>query len=234
MGELKILIHLPKCGGTTIAANLENRLEDRFFHYISKAHDPILQHHIETGFRDIDVMMIHNPKFPYDRIPAEIEADYLAVCREPLSAAVSMYNFATNARHTRNYDKVRGLNFWQFYAFTNKINMWRPNFQTYYMCNKWHLAALEAFLDRHAVRLFPMARMAEAYSSLTGAELDPTLDRNRSPNYHKLEHALTSPTFAVENTSKMITIDDLAEEELRLLADLFDVDLELWRRANAA
>lgn len=232
MSKTKIFLHLPKCGGTTIAANLENHLGDRFFHYISKVHDDILMRHIETGFRDIAVMMVSNPKFPHAKISPELEVEYLAICREPVSAAVSLYNFTTNARHTRNYKMVRGLSFWEFYAYAHRIDMWRPNFQTYYMCNGWNLAALDSFLERHSVQLFTMADMKDVYRRLSGRKIDPALDRNRSPNFHKIDNALTSPTFSVDDTSKMISTKDLSKKDLRILSALFEVDFELWRRAT--
>lgn len=232
--QLKIFIHLPKCGGTTITANLQQHLGERVFQYISKAHDAALMAHIENRFDGVDAIAVHNPKFPYQSLPEGIETECIAVCREPVSAALSMYNFATNARHARHYKDVRDLDFWQFFAYCHRINMWAPNFQTHYLCNYRRLPALERFLTERAVRLYPMDRLDEAYRALSGHALDRSLDRNRFPDFHPLPDALHSAAMAPARAPRKVTRDDLTERDLRVLLALFDLDQELWNRACAA
>ncbi|WP_172300522.1 sulfotransferase family 2 domain-containing protein [Pseudoruegeria sp. HB172150] len=226
----QVFLHLPKCGGTTLTAHLETRLGPRFFHYISKRHDAALRAHAETGFAGIDVVMVHNPKFPHDLLPPG--ARYSAIVREPVAAAISMYNFATNARHTRNYDQVKDLSFWQFFAYCHRISMWRPNFQSYYLCGRWHLAALEGFLDRHRVRLHTMDGLDAVCRDLTGQGLDPALDRNRAPSFHRLDDAMGAAAGRVENPAGLVTRGDLSEKDLRVLRALFETDMALWQMAQ--
>jgi len=208
---LKVYIHLPKCGGTTIDANLNHHLGDRFFQDVTRDDWKALQGHAATGFEDVDVVTVHNANFPYERVLEGIEAEFITVCREPLSAAVSMYNFATSAQHTRNFDRVKDLDFWQFVAFAHKINIWAPNFQCYYLCGSRSWEEAEAFLNRHKVKLYMLADLDRVYRDLAGWPLDPALDRNRSP--------------------KKRLKTDLSETETRILKELFDVDMELWRHA---
>lgn len=210
---LKVYIHLPKCGGTTVDANLNAHLGPRFLQYVNRSDWSKLQCHAATGFRDIDVITVHNASFPYARMLAGIEAEYIAVCREPISAAVSMYNFATTANHTQNYERVKGLEFWQFMSLAHKIPIWAPNFQSFYLSGDRDWDTARAFLDRFDVNLYTLAELNIAYQRLAGQPLDPTLDRNKSP--------------------KTVSIGDLSNTELRILNDLFNVDAQLWDHAQA-
>lgn len=233
MSDLKILIHLPKCSGTTISTNLRRHLGSRFFHYIRGGDHEALAGHIANGFANVDVMMIHNSGFPYQLLPKDLDIEYMTITREPISAAVSMYNFATNAAHTRNYHRVKGMSFWQFYAYCHKINIWHPNFQTYYLCGRRQPDVLKRFINRYQVKLYRMKQAAQAYTDLTGLELDPSLDRNRAPNYHKLDDALDGPVYRAESQKNMLTVQDLSEQDTQILKELFDLDLRLWRMAGS-
>lgn len=209
---LKVYIHLPKCGGTTVDANLNAHLGKRFLQYVNRNDWPKLQRHAASGFTDIDAITVHNARFPYARVLTGIEVEYIAVCREPVSAAVSMYNFATTATHTQNYERVKGLDFWQFMAYAHTISLWAPNFQSYYLCGERDWDAAEAFLDRFDVALHPLSELNDVYRGISGQSLDPALDRNKSP--------------------KSVRVSDLTDTERRLLTELFDVDEKLWQRAQ--
>ncbi|NIZ13224.1 hypothetical protein [Phaeobacter sp. HF9A] len=209
---LKVYIHLPKCGGTTVDANLNAHLGPRFFQYVNRSDWPTLQRHAATGFRDIDVITVHNARFPYERMLTNIEAEYIAVCREPISAALSMYNFAITATHTQNYDRVKELTFWQFMALSHRIPIWSPNFQCYYLSGERNWEAAEAFLHRFGVTLYTLSELDDAYRRLTGQPLAPSLDRNKS--------------------SKTVMRADLSEMECGILEELFDIDAQLWNRAQ--
>lgn len=210
---LKVYIHLPKCGGTTVDANLNHHLGDRFFQYVSRDDWRDLQGHVANGFENIDVMTVHNGNFAYDKVLDGVETEFITVCREPVSAAVSMYNFATSATHTRNFARVKDLNFWQFVAYSHKINIWSPNFQCFYLCGSRSWDDAQAFLETYKVRVHTLSDLNAVYKELSGQALDPALDRNRSP--------------------KTLEKTDLSETELRILNELFDMDIELWRHAMA-
>jgi hypothetical protein len=229
---LTIVLHLPKCGGTTFSANFRAHLGPRFFHYIAQRDAPTLEHHIETGFRDIDVMMVHNGKFPHHRLPEDLPKRYLALVREPISAAVSMYNFATSATHTNNYERVKDLDFWRFWALTNAIEMWRPNFQTFYMTGRRDIPAAERFLETYQVALYPMSQMGPVYREISGQDLDRSLDRNRAPFFHPVQNALEAAPVPARHPERMIRKADLPARDLALLAELFQTDAYLWERAN--
>ncbi|MDJ0825029.1 MAG: hypothetical protein QNJ16_05940 [Rhodobacter sp.] len=232
---LKIYLHLPKCGGTTFAANVLRQFGSRCFHYISAAHLADLHRHIDTGFGGIDVVLVHSPDFPYDAMPRDIDVEYLAVCREPISAVASMYNFATNAAHSKFYPKVKGLGFWQFVAYSHKINIWHPNFQSYYLCGNRRWDAVAAFIEEFSVQLFTLDELDWVFRRLTGQGLDPTLDRNRAPTYHALADPLAEAASSVGAMADMVSAEDFSDLDRRLLEELFDTDQKLWRAAlNAA
>ncbi|MVO18521.1 sulfotransferase family 2 domain-containing protein [Parasedimentitalea huanghaiensis] len=213
MKPLKVFVHLPKCGGTSVDANLRHHYGDRFFQYVGKKDNMAFKQHQKTGFRNVEIMTIHNGLFKYETAFEGIETSFFSVCRDPVSAAVSMFNFATTAKHTQNYTRVKGLDFWQFMSLSHKIPIWAPNFQSYYLAGQRSWQAVQARLVALDLNMAALADLNAVYHDMTGHHMDPTLDRNKS--------------------EKRLNASDLSPKELSIVTELFDVDMRLWDQVMA-
>lgn len=205
---LRVFIHLPKCGGTTIEANLVNHFGDRVFKFFGQNQMDDLRKHIDSGFKGVDFVTIHHPRFKYKHAFGNRPVKYYALARDPVDASVSLYNFATEKTHTRNYNNVRGMSFWQFVAYSHTIQEWRPNFQSYYLCSSRKLEKQIEFVDRIKPEIWRLEQIDLLYKVMTGREIDPSLVANVS--------------------KKQVHVNELTATEKRILSELNQVDQKLW------
>ena len=79
---LNIVLHLPKCGGTTFAANLKAHIGTRFFHYISRQDEEIAKIRRHEGMLlpdNLDYAVI-------DGLSNELKQKLLGVSSDTLAA----------------------------------------------------------------------------------------------------------------------------------------------------
>lgn len=153
---IKIFIHLPKCGGTTIDYRLGKIYGEKFFQYINAGRDKeMFERHWKNGFEDIDIITVHNGSFSYNKYFQGIEKQIYTITRDPVDAFISLFNHQKSEHlKPRFYHDVKNLSLREFLDFSMRPprKVIYPNFQCRYLCGEpATFKRSKKFIDKYKV-----------------------------------------------------------------------------------